>query len=653
MALSGTVNTESYEGRYVSLTWTGQQDILTNTTTISWTLKGAGTASASWYYAGPFKITIGKTVVYESDTRIKLYNGTVIKSGSYSITHNTDGGKSITIQVKAAIYASGYNKSGEKTFSLNSIPRKATVTSAVNFNDEENLTISYNNPAGTKVTTLQACIANGTNVIVPYRDISKSKTSYTFKFTESERNKLRQVCATANSMNVRIYIKTTISSTTYHHYITKKLTIINATPTLNPTAVEDTDPGTDGGDGAGNVEATGSNMRWLKGISDIRYAFNAVAKKGASIKTYSVVCGSKKGSSASGVLANIDSDSVQFTVIDSRGNKATKTIKGTIINYFKPTCSLKVIGSINTDADTTTTSVDDNTQDTNTNSTAAQFDLTISGQFFNGNIKPNIENSLKLEYRIMNKDTNNVIVDWTEITSNITINQMVYTTEQLNIKQDSAGNPLNYQTTYGFQAQVTDDFGVVKSAEISLSAQPIFDWGKTDFNFNVPVRLSKRSYATENQEKAGSSYTNSTAEIYVPSGGGLFLPNSDINGVNGLFFNYDIVDNVGEGIFFPLYNSKREKGGAAYINERYYQRYGQLYISRSGNLKLILGVIPGVLTLEDMVQATTVGNLSTAEGNWWDTTPDGKYQYVMIIFNGTIASTSASPYQDLLLNTYN
>ena len=191
MALSGTLNSTDYQGRYVQFSWDATQDTAKNESTITWTLKGAGDASSSWYYSAPFYVAIGGEVVYEGGSRVKLYKGTQVASGSKVIKHNNAGAASFAVSIKAAIYSASYNCSGSKTFTLNTIPRKATVTSAPDFTDEQNPTIKYSNPAGNNVTSLRACISlDGSKDDIAYRNITKTGTSYTFTLTDAERKVL-------------------------------------------------------------------------------------------------------------------------------------------------------------------------------------------------------------------------------------------------------------------------------------------------------------------------------------------------------------------------------------------------------------------------------------------------------------------------------
>lgn len=133
MAKSGSFNTGNYEGRYLQFAWeVASQSIANNTTTISWTLKGAGEANNSWYLAQNFKVTIDGNTVFthtlDDDGQLSLYNGTLVASGTYTFTHNSEGVKSFSAYAEAGIYNWSPNCSGSGTWSLDTIPRKSTLS---------------------------------------------------------------------------------------------------------------------------------------------------------------------------------------------------------------------------------------------------------------------------------------------------------------------------------------------------------------------------------------------------------------------------------------------------------------------------------------------------------------------------------------------
>lgn len=143
MALSGSVSTNSYEGRYLTLSWTASQSIPNNQSTISWTLTANG-GSSSYYYTGPVTVVINKVTVYSlsSSNRYAMYTGTVA-SGSLAVNHNTDGTQVLNVSISAAIYSASVNCTGSQTFTLDSIPRYPSVAQALASKTETSITMNW------------------------------------------------------------------------------------------------------------------------------------------------------------------------------------------------------------------------------------------------------------------------------------------------------------------------------------------------------------------------------------------------------------------------------------------------------------------------------------------------------------------------------
>ena len=330
MASSGSFNTSGYSGRYLTFSWSvASQNIANNQTTINWNLKGAGGPTNNWYKAGNFAVVIDGATVYASATRINLYNGTLVASGSYTITHNADGNRSFSASAQAGIYTVAVNCSGSGSWALPQIPRQATLTSAPNFNDTQNPTITYSNPAGNSVTRLQACISlTGATDNIRYRDIPKTGSSYTFPLTEAERNVLRQATPNSNNLNVIFFVATTIGGVTYYSTINRTLTIVSANPTIGSIAYKDTKSQTTG--------ITGNNQIIIQNNSTLQFTFSTLsAKKYATLKTVAVTLNgvtksaTLSGTSASSSTINFGAINVaqninaSIVVTDSRGNKST------------------------------------------------------------------------------------------------------------------------------------------------------------------------------------------------------------------------------------------------------------------------------------------------------------------------------------------
>ena len=290
-----------------------------------------------------------------------------VRFSSYSdvVAHNSDGTKSITISgwVKgpSGTALANTTSSGSQTVTLDTIPRYATITSATNFTDIQNPVIMYSNPAGTSVTSLQACISlTGSNDDVSYRDISKTGTRYTFELTEAERNVLRQATTTSNTRTVYFYVKTVLGTETFYQNIPVTFTIVNANPTFS-VAYLDTN--------ATTTTITGNNQQIIQNNSTLQINItNATALKYASLSSASVnvngaiTTQSLSGSSLTINIGTIDVSSnltVPVTITDSRGNSTTINLTIQVLAWSLPNAIIS-LQRLNNYYDTTNLTVDAN-----------------------------------------------------------------------------------------------------------------------------------------------------------------------------------------------------------------------------------------------------------------------------------------------------
>ena len=163
MASSGSITTNSYQNRSLTLSWSlASQSAEGNYSVINWALKGSGSAS-SWYMSGNFKAVINGTTVYSSSTRIKLKNGTSVASGSLRINHNSNGSKSFSLSCQAGIYNVAVNCTASGTYTLNTIPRASTVTAGnVTLGNETSITVSRASSSFTHTLSYTFGSENGT-----------------------------------------------------------------------------------------------------------------------------------------------------------------------------------------------------------------------------------------------------------------------------------------------------------------------------------------------------------------------------------------------------------------------------------------------------------------------------------------------------------
>ena len=447
MATSGSVSSSNYEGRYVVVEWTRTSYSETdNTSTISWTLKGAGVGQAGYYTSGNFKVVIDGTTVFSQSTRINLYNGTVVGSGTHVLKHNADGSKSFTISVEAGIYTVAVNCSGSKSFTMDSIARGAVLLTASNFTSNSNPTITYNNPLGNNVSKVEACISFGYYADIPYREISKTGTSYTFVLTENERKTLLNA-TTELSMRVTFVLRTTYNDTQYHSQLTRTFTISETSVTVNAT-VTDTNSTT--------VNLTGDSGKLIKYFSSPLVNVNATSQSGGAISSIEVKNGAFTDTSAPYAFASVEDNVFIVKATDSRGLIGTTTVTPPMIEYIKLTCSYEVSMSATGSAT-----------------------LSFEGNLYNASFGKT-SNTLTVQYRY--KKSGGSYTSWRSASATKSGNTYYGSTSV---------SGLDYQAVYEFEVRATDKLMTATAGAQKVNTSPVFDWGADDFNFNVPVTMQE------------------------------------------------------------------------------------------------------------------------------------------------------------------
>ena len=133
---SGSFNTGGYADSdplyadYCTFSWTLQsQDIEKATSTISWTLKGAGGTGNYYTIVRERYVTVNGTTKSESTSLLNVATGTVVFSGTTTIQHNTTtGAGAFSASAGLAFYFYGsYNSTGSGTWTLPTIARATTI----------------------------------------------------------------------------------------------------------------------------------------------------------------------------------------------------------------------------------------------------------------------------------------------------------------------------------------------------------------------------------------------------------------------------------------------------------------------------------------------------------------------------------------------
>lgn len=445
MAKTFTLQSKSYDGRYLKLTCTQTQNISANQSTVAWVLESVG-GNSNYYYTGPTTVTIGGTQVYYRGRtgahEFPCAKGSV--SGSVTVSHGTNGQKSVEVSLKTAIYTKTLTeKTG--TWTLDTIPRQADLTAAPHFTDEEDPTITYKNPAGTAVTSLELCIALDDQLTqaLPYQAVSKTGTNFTYRLQEADRQFLWEAMGKNNSVEVCFCLRTVIGGVIFYDKLWRKVTLVNASPVIAPQVAE------------ADTEVKGANpSAFIRYLSDVQFTTGAQGRKGASIVSQSVSCGGQTVKKASGTLQNIHSGQLVFAATDSRGNHTEYPLNLPFVSYIKPTCSFA-----------------GNQPDTQGN-----FTLSVSGLCYTGEIPGLGQNQIQAEYCY--RASGGEYSQWLPMTVEAGENTYTATAEFTG---------LDYRTTYTFLCRVKDALTVTTTDETAIKAMPVFDWSEKDFRFHVPV----------------------------------------------------------------------------------------------------------------------------------------------------------------------
>lgn len=453
---------ELHWGDYVFSWERTDYSIANNTSTISWTFEiehyKLNQENITLDEKQPWVVTIDDKTYTDYADNVDLTEPDAvapitvfIASGTATIQHNTDGTKAFTCTFGQTFhYDNGKpSKIGSGSYTLDAIPRPARIISGTDFTDEGNPTITYENISGGSVLNLQACISfDGTTDDISYRNIDPFKTTYTFELTEYERMVLWEKISQGPTATVRFYVKTSFGNgEESYSYVTNIVTFVNYKPTLSPT-VEDINSTT--------LALTGNKDILVRYKSTASYNANAEGRKGAYITNCTVTNG-QTYTGSSGVIYDVYSDTFYFDVTDSRGHTTSDSVVKTLVPYIPLTCNISV--GIPTTSGTTT--------------------VTVSGNCFYGSFGKS-SNTLTAKYRYR---TDSIYSSWA--TATVTIKSDGTYTYTFNV------SGLDYTKTYTFEAQAVDKLDTVTSMEVKVASASVFDWSKSDFNFNVPVNFSR------------------------------------------------------------------------------------------------------------------------------------------------------------------
>lgn len=537
----------SYE-RHIEVVWSATNDKANNKSTINWTAYARSTNSSTtnWVYAKYVVVTInGTATTVIGATATKLYKDKSIGSGSITVSHGSDGTKSVSVGITAQIYSYGATNSsysGSITMKPNPV-----YTLSVSAGTGSSITVNRTSCAGVGSTgdlsagskklckgdKLKISFSPSTNYSITTHSVNGS--SFTSGGTHTVSGNV-SVVATATPLKSKIgatdanigstsTITVTRYNSSYTHTITYKL-----------------------GSATGTVCTKSSNTSIAWTVPTAFYAQIPNAKTGTCTLTLETFNGSTSLGTSTCTLTVTASSSacsptVNGTVVDT--NATTIALTGnssTLIKYkSNALCTLTAtrknsatISSMKiADSTVTGTTSGDVTTATKTfngvSGTSFKFEATdsrgyygsktvtptmvnyvvltinptlsrptptgssivmsFSGNYYRGSFGA-YNNTLTLRYRYK-ESTNASYGSWQTIAST----SYVFGTNSFRTTSNiSIGNNFDYQKSYDFQVRAYDGANgttltsVTKTITVKRGI-PVFDWGENDFNFHVPIKI--------------------------------------------------------------------------------------------------------------------------------------------------------------------
>lgn len=451
-ASSGAFETSVYNAagsKYpdrIRVEWYSSQSVANNTSTIYWTVMSAGGTGSQYSYVmtGPVTVNIAGVTVYSRADRFAMHVGEPLGSGSFTLTHNSDGTQSFSAWAEAAIYTYAISSTRYDYYvELPQIPRASSI-SVSGTTIGSPITISISKAGSSFTHTLEYKFGNKSGTIAT--KTSSSSVSWTppidlaLQIPSSQYGTGTLKCITYNggtiigekTINFMLYVQNSMK------------------PSINSftSSIDRTNP-------------SGCGM-YVKNNSAVTWTVDAVGSYGSTI-TKCVINGqnlseTKTGSATSysmtsHTLTVAGKQTYTVTVTDSRGRTASTTGEITIIDYNPPT--ITSITSFRSNADGS---------------------MNGSGQY--------VTHQLNASFYTLNGNNNIKIKAYSKKRSDATYSELNSV-----VVKDDASDRTSYTYTYknaSFAVDTAYDFKIVISDSVGQYAMFYTNVGTK----NVPLNIS-------------------------------------------------------------------------------------------------------------------------------------------------------------------
>lgn len=308
------------------------QNATNNTTIVNWRLELASLGSYSFsQWGSTCNVNIDGTTVYNEYSQKSLSSGQriTIASGSHTISHNSDGSKSINFnasytQGNSTYYTPG-NISCSGSMTLTTIPRASEPTlSESPFNIGEAITIYTNRKSDN--FTHKIYFNYGTNKILIASNVTTSYKFNTSEYSDIFFNAIPNSTSGFGNFSVETYNGNSHIGTKSVNF--EALVPENIIPNIDSIILEE-----------GEEKIKGDIKLFVQNISKLKVSIKASGNKGSTIKLYKVEVNDAIYNSANFITDVLKKDgrlSVYISVTDTRGRIVSTIQEVFVYKYFFP-----------------------------------------------------------------------------------------------------------------------------------------------------------------------------------------------------------------------------------------------------------------------------------------------------------------------------
>ena len=433
-------------------------DVSNNTSRVGWslTLYSGSSGRFSDYY-GYFDVYVNGVHVLDAEgyrTLNAKNSSLLLGSGELTVEHTADGSKTISssfsVDFASGTYSPGdFSQGGDLT--LTTIPRASSIT-ATDANIESATTININRASSNFTHTITYSFYDLSGTIVTKTSNTSVgwiiPSSFYAKIPNSKTGTVTLTCTTYNG-NTNIGSKTTTFTITASES--------TSSPTLTATLVDINSTTT---------ALSQDNTKLIKYKSTARITPTATARNSATITSIKVNGVTVSGSYIE--FQNVESETFEVTVTDSRGYTNSLNLTPTIIQYIPLTSSAFF---------------------QRTSQTSSTIEVSYSGNYFNNNFSSGQANTLTITWKYKEQGAST----WQN-------GGTLTATKSGNTYSGNAtlGSSFDYQKAYDFILYVSDRLSTANYQDTIKKGTPIYDYG-VDSNGNNYHVVNGDSYIYKNE----------------------------------------------------------------------------------------------------------------------------------------------------------